>query len=62
MPRTSAMWEAAEASVRASAKHPFLLAMLDGTLAPQKFEYYICLLYTSPSPRDMRRSRMPSSA
>ena len=24
--------------------------------------YTICLLYTSPSPRDMRRSRMPSSA
>ena len=24
--------------------------------------YYVCLLYTSPSPRDMRRSRMPSSA
>ena len=24
--------------------------------------YKICLLYTSPSPRDMRRSRMPSSA
>ncbi|WP_460379379.1 hypothetical protein [Staphylococcus aureus] len=24
--------------------------------------YFICLLYTSPSPRDMRRSRMPSSA
>ena len=23
---------------------------------------YHCLLYTSPSPRDMRRSRMPSSA
>ncbi|WP_460379466.1 hypothetical protein, partial [Staphylococcus aureus] len=23
---------------------------------------YACLLYTSPSPRDMRRSRMPSSA
>ena len=22
----------------------------------------LCLLYTSPSPRDMRRSRMPSSA
>ena len=22
----------------------------------------ICLLYTSPSPRDMRRSRLPSSA
>ena len=25
-------------------------------------EFIICLLYTSPSPRDMRRSRMPSSA
>ena len=25
-------------------------------------EVYACLLYTSPSPRDMRRSRMPSSA
>ena len=24
--------------------------------------YPVCLLYTSPSPRDMRRSRMPSSA
>ena len=26
------------------------------------FSYYICLLYTSPSPRDRTRSRMPSSA
>ena len=25
-------------------------------------EYYGCLLYTSPSPRDRTRSRMPSSA
>ena len=25
-------------------------------------EYSICLLYTSPSPRDKRQSRMPSSA
>ena len=30
----------------------------DGTVANSKY----CLLYTSPSPRDMRRSRMPSSA
>ena len=29
----------------------------------KKFKYIkSCLLYTSPSPRDMRRSRMPSSA
>ena len=25
-------------------------------------EYYFCLLYTSPSPRDRQKSRMPSSA
>ena len=30
------------------------------TEAEKKFKD--CLLYTSPSPRDMRRSRMPSSA
>ena len=24
--------------------------------------HYVCLLYTSPSPRDTERSRMPSSA
>ena len=27
-----------------------------------KKEYYSCLLYTSPSPRDLSTSRMPSSA
>ena len=25
-------------------------------------EMYVCLLYTSPSPRDRQKSRMPSSA
>ena len=29
---------------------------------PSFIEFYICLLYTSPSPRDRTRSRMPSSA
>ena len=28
----------------------------------QDYENGICLLYTSPSPRDKRQSRMPSSA
>ena len=28
----------------------------------KKPEYYLCLLYTSPSPRDGLLSRMPSSA
>ena len=29
---------------------------------PQEDVVYTCLLYTSPSPRDRTRSRMPSSA
>ena len=29
---------------------------------PSNGQDYICLLYTSPSPRDKRQSRMPSSA
>ena len=33
-----------------------------GTGAPTFQTGVVCLLYTSPSPRDMRRSRMPSSA
>ena len=32
-----------------------------GTIAA-RVEYLTCLLYTSPSPRDRTRSRMPSSA
>ena len=28
----------------------------------ERLEYLGCLLYTSPSPRDRTRSRMPSSA
>ena len=28
----------------------------------EEYEGYSCLLYTSPSPRDKRQSRMPSSA
>ena len=34
-----------------------------GNLRTDDFDFlYICLLYTSPSPRDKRQSRMPSSA
>ena len=35
------------------------LSLIGYAMLAQKL---ICLLYTSPSPRDMRRSRMPSSA
>ena len=30
--------------------------------SPMDVESWFCLLYTSPSPRDRTRSRMPSSA
>ena len=33
-----------------------------GWTAEERGHYLTCLLYTSPSPRDRTRSRMPSSA
>ena len=41
-------------------KYPNLKAIL--SLGAGVDHIISCLLYTSPSPRDMRRSRMPSSA
>ena len=38
----------------------FARAMSEGE--PTEDQFHICLLYTSPSPRDRQRSRMPSSA
>ena len=35
---------------------------LNQRLAANSSQYYSCLLYTSPSPRDRQKSRMPSSA
>ena len=37
-------------------------AIKKGALAFLNAEYRLCLLYTSPSPRDLSTSRMPSSA
>ena len=39
---------------------PGLVKVIDTTSGNET--YYVCLLYTSPSPRDRTRSRMPSSA
>ena len=36
--------------------------LVEPRLARMKIGYMSCLLYTSPSPRDQRGSRMPSSA
>ena len=38
------------------------LVILGGYIAYFMYLYGICLLYTSPSPRDVEESRMPSSA
>ena len=35
---------------------------IEGILITHAHEDHICLLYTSPSPRDAHESRMPSSA
>ena len=46
-------------------KNPEAYKEYVGKVVPtvQKFGgEYLCLLYTSPSPRDKRQSRMPSSA
>ena len=37
-------------------------AIQEGAKAYLNKQYKTCLLYTSPSPRDKRQSRMPSSA
>ena len=41
------------------ASRPHLAMRIDPL---QKLKIYDCLLYTSPSPRDRQKSRMPSSA
>ena len=37
-------------------------SFIEQILSPQSLQWMICLLYTSPSPRDATLSRMPSSA
>jgi len=38
---TAAMWAASIKSIEASERHPFLLAMVDGTLPLEQFQYYV---------------------
>ena len=40
--------------------NPLIIIGMDGRLSSPMLEH--CLLYTSPSPRDKRQSRMPASA
>ena len=39
-----------------------VLRCINGLEKPESGHIYVCLLYTSPSPRDRSLSRMPSSA
>ena len=50
--------------LRALARYPDRPAFVwdDGRLTYRATLDLICLLYTSPSPRDRQKSRMPSSA
>ena len=45
-----------------SRSEAFGKALVKAGLAPIRFGRDLCLLYTSPSPRDVEESRMPSSA
>ena len=42
--------------------YPLIHCIRDGAKSIREGESLACLLYTSPSPRDKRQSRMPSSA
>ena len=46
----------------ASALDPISTLKIEELIIELKDEYTVCLLYTSPSPRDLSTSRMPSSA
>ena len=60
-----AVWPAAIARVEEEVADMQAIADAEGAdikIAPWDYRFYACLLYTSPSPRDKRQSRMPSSA
>ena len=48
--------------VKAITAVPMRVTSDDDALFPDLVALHACLLYTSPSPRDRTRSRMPSSA
>ena len=59
-PFTIELWtgEAAEMSTEPGSE----FSMWEGSIVGKNLEFEDCLLYTSPSPRDRQKSRMPSSA
>ena len=61
LPGAAEIRRAQEACSSLAQRHDLLLLPLHGELSPADQDS-ACLLYTSPSPRDRTRSRMPSSA
>ena len=49
-----------EEKLPGTAEEEHILAAIDKKIVVLRS--YVCLLYTSPSPRDRQKSRMPSSA
>ena len=47
---------------RNSRSHPAQTFLFTGGAEVARLQLHACLLYTSPSPRDRQKSRMPSSA
>ena len=45
-----------------AAKAEFVSVLTSTEDGPERLQVSICLLYTSPSPRDRQKTRMPSSA
>ena len=62
--RAQAGWQGDPPLQNKYREHEFLAACLEGNGPAVAFylEMESCLLYTSPSPRDRQKSRMPSSA
>ena len=50
-----------ETAVLNHVSHPYIIGYHD-TFEDKGVVFIVCLLYTSPSPRDRQKSRMPSSA
>ena len=50
------------AAVESNSEHPLARSIVDAANEKELVLSEVCLLYTSPSPRDLSTSRMPSSA
>ena len=63
MALTTAIIVIVQASMTVTTEYRFGIPPTNFRVAPKRWQVAVaCLLYTSPSPRDRQKSRMPSSA